>query len=89
MYTITENNFPAGSQIRAARALLEITQEQCAKGAGVSTSSVKNYEALKYDDNVLAKLNYNTIIAILNYLDQQNIKFVNSDNEFSVSFIRE
>jgi transcriptional regulator with XRE-family HTH domain len=41
---MSSSNLPTGKQIKAARMLADLTQEELAEEAGVSKSTVENYE---------------------------------------------
>lgn len=76
---------PTGSQIKAARCLLNITQEQCAKYTGISLSTLKKYEKLSNDEFVLEHLKYEKVMKIITYLESVNVKFQLEEGYLSVS----
>ena len=66
---------PRGAQIRAARCLLKLTQEQCATAAGVSLSTLKKFEQLEDTDVVLMHIKYDKVMKILNSFKDAGINF--------------
>lgn len=77
--------FPNGSQIRAARCLLNITQEYCALNIGISLSTLKKYEQLSDNELVLEHVRYQLVTKILNYFERANVTFENIEGNISVS----
>ena len=62
-----------GSQIRAAKALLDWSGDDLAKKAGVSLSSIRRVEAA---DGVPKNVSVNTILNIQKALEQAGIEFI-------------
>lgn len=77
--------FPNGSQIKAARCLLNITQEHCALNIGISLSTLKKYEQLSDNELVLEHVRYQLVTKILNYFESANVKFEKTEDGISVS----
>jgi transcriptional regulator with XRE-family HTH domain len=79
---------PTGNQIKAARCLLNITQEQCAKYTGVSLSTLKKYEQLSNDEFVLEYLKYDKVLKIVTYFESVDVKFELAEDHISVSLLK-
>jgi len=62
-----------GSQIRAAKALLDWTGNDLASKAGVSLSSIRRVEAV---DDVPKNVSVNTILNIQKALEQGGVEFI-------------
>ena len=62
-----------GSQIRAAKALLDWTGNDLASKAGVSLSSIRRVEAA---DDVPKNVSVNTILNIQRALEQAGVEFI-------------
>jgi transcriptional regulator with XRE-family HTH domain len=62
-----------GSQIRAAKALLDWTGNDLASKAGVSLSSIRRVEAL---DDVPKNVSVNTMLNIQKALEQAGVEFI-------------
>ena len=68
-----------GSQIRAAKALLDWTGNDLASKAGVSLSSIRRVEAL---DDVPKNVSVNTMLNIQKALEQAGVEFIgNPDHQ--------
>ena len=80
--------FPNGNQIRAARCLLNITQEQCANYSGISLSTLKKYEQLSDNEFVLEYVKYDKVMMVLTYLESVNVRFEFTENHISVSLLK-
>ena len=81
------SKFPMGCQIRAARCLLGITQEQCAKYTGVSLSTLKKYENINNNELVLKHIRYDKVMLILNYFESVDVQFANAEDRIGVYLI--
>ena len=62
-----------GSQIRAAKAILDWSGDALAKKAGVSLSSIRRVEAA---DDVPKNVSVNTILNIQRALEQGGVEFI-------------
>ena len=62
-----------GSQIRAAKALLDWSGDDLAKKAGVSLSSIRRVEAA---DDVPKNVSVNTMLNIQKALEQAGVEFI-------------
>ena len=68
-----------GSQIRAAKAILDWSGDALAKKAGVSLSSIRRVEAA---DDVPKNVSVNTILNIQRALEQAGVEFIGTpDNQ--------
>lgn len=72
------------SQIRAARGLLQISQIELARKAGISLSTVK---ALENDEEAIKKSSLGTLEKVKNSLEKDNVRFTTkktNDNNIEV-----
>ncbi|XOJ89851.1 transcriptional regulator [Methylophilaceae bacterium Uisw_097] len=67
-----------GSQIRAAKALLDWTGNDLASKAGVSLSSIRRVEAV---DDVPKNVSVNTILNIQKALEQGGVEFIGTPDK--------
>ena len=75
---------PTGPQVRGARAMLGLTQEKTAKGAGVALSALKKYESLEINDFPLAYLRYQTISKLIKFYESHGLRFFVDDENISI-----
>ena len=75
---------PKSAQVRAARALLGITQIECAKMAGIALSSLKKYEALPNNEEPLRQMRFDTIEKLVGFYEGCGVQFVITDENVSV-----
>ena len=75
---------PKSAQIRAARALLGVTQIDCAKMAKIALSSLKKYEALPNNEEPLRQMRFDTIEKLVAFYEGCGVQFVTTDENVSV-----
>ena len=78
---------PSGNQIKAARSLLNLTQDDCAKYSGVSLSTLKKYENINNNELVLKHIRYDKVMLILNYFESVDVQFANAEDRIGVYLI--
>jgi transcriptional regulator with XRE-family HTH domain len=78
---------PLGAQVRAARAMLKLTQEQSAQGSGIALSALKKYETLENDEFPLAHLRYQTISKLIKFYEAHGVAFFSDDESMAVQRI--
>ena len=76
---------PNGNQIKAARCLLNLTQDDCAKYSGVSLSTLKKYESINNTELVLKHMRYDKVMAILNYFASVGVEFGHAEEKMEVA----
>lgn len=75
---------PKSAQVRAARALLGVTQMECAKMAGIALSSLKKYEALANNEEPLRQMRFGTIEKLVRFYAGCGVQFTTTDENVSV-----
>ena len=75
---------PKSAQVRAARALLGLTQIDCAKMAGIALSSLKKYEALANNEEPLRQMRFDTIEKLVGFYEGRGVQFTTTDENVSV-----
>ena len=73
-----------GSQIKAARVLLEMSQTELAEIAKTSIATIKRIEKSKGNYKGSAELFYN----IQSALEKRGVKFENDDNSYGVKLFK-
>ena len=75
---------PKSAQVRAARALLGVTQTDCAKMAKIALSSLKKYEALPNSEEPLRQMRFDTIDKLVGFYEGCGVQFVTTDENVAV-----
>ena len=88
LYQIETLQIPNSQQVRAARALLGLTQAEISKIAGIALSTIKKYEALGGDEEPLLQLSFRTVEKLVNFYKEQGVEFTISAERVSVTFQR-
>ena len=75
---------PKSAQVRAARALLGVTQADCAKMAGIALSLLKKYEALANNEEPLRQMRFDTIEKLVGFYENCGVQFTFTNENISV-----
>ena len=84
MFYERKDYVPTGVQIRGARAMLGLTQEQCAQGSGIALSALKKYESLEKNKFPLAHLRYQTISRLIEFYESHRLRFYGDNESISI-----
>ena len=82
------NNAPTSAQVRAARAMLRLTQQECAKRSGIALSALKKYESLENNEFPLVHLRYKTILKLVKLYETEGLTFLFDDNCLSIQIMK-
>lgn len=88
MFNARTKYHPTSAQVRAARAFLGLTQEQCAQGSGIALSALKKYESLDNNDFPLVHLRYQTVSKMIDFYEFHGLKFLGDDKCVTIQAIK-